>query len=389
MKKYWFIAFVLISFNVSGQSFFQKDLQTQLIMVEDGGTIELPEGTFSIDATLSLEGKKNVTIRGKGIDRSILSFKNQKTGAEGLRISNGEHIILENFSVEDAKGDCIKAMNVQDIQFKQIRTAWTGKLSEKNGSYGLYPVLCEKVLIEGCVARGASDAGIYVGQSKDIIVRRSKAFENVAGIEIENSIQAEVYENEAYHNTGGILVFDLPDLKLKKGGYCKVYNNIVRDNNTPNFAPKGNIVGKVPLGTGVLLLAANNVVVEKNAIENNRTIQTGIISYYITENPINDPAYYPYPTAITIKDNRYDKPRKRATMKGRIGKLYRFKLKFGKDVPDIVYDGILDEKILVNGAYPSDKQICIMNNSNARFANIDAANGFKQISKDLRNYSCK
>ena len=31
-------------------------------------------------------------------------------------------------------------------------------------------------------------------------------------------------------------------------------------------------------------------------------------------------------------------------MKGRIGKLYRFKLKFGKNVPDIVYDGILDEK---------------------------------------------
>lgn len=38
----------------------------------------------------------------------------------------------------------------------------------------------------------------------------------MAGIEIENSLNAEVYENEATENTGGILVFDLPDLILKK-----------------------------------------------------------------------------------------------------------------------------------------------------------------------------
>lgn len=389
MKKYLLFFAVLFTANIQAQSSFQKELQTKLILAEDGDVIELPEGIFSIDATLSLEGKKKITIKGKGMHKSILSFKNQKTGAEGLRISNAGNIVLQDFSVEDAKGDCIKAMDVVDIQFKNIRTAWTGKLSEKNGSYGLYPVLCENVLIEGCEARGASDAGIYVGQSKDIIVRKSKAYENVAGIEIENSINAEVYENEAYHNTGGILVFDLPDLKLKKGGYCKVYQNIVRDNNTPNFAPKGNIVGKVPLGTGVLLLAANNVVVERNKISNNRTIQTGIISYYITENPIKDSLYYPYPTAITIKDNEYNKPKRRATMKGRIGKLYRFKLKFGRNVPDIVYDGILDDQLLLNGKYPADKSICIVNNGHATFANLDAANNFRNIQKDLTLYTCK
>lgn len=389
MRKYLLFISILFGLGATAQVSFQKDLQTQLILVEDGGVIELPEGTYTINRTLSLEGKKNVTIKGKGMGATILSFKDQLSGAEGIRISNATNITLVDFSVEDAKGDCIKAMDVVGIQFTRIRTAWTGKLSSKNGSYGLYPVLCEKVLIEDCVARGASDAGIYVGQSKDIIVRRCKAYENVAGIEIENSINADVYENEAYHNTGGILVFDLPDLKLKKGGFCRVYNNIIRDNNTPNFAPKGNIVGKVPLGTGVLLLAANHVLVANNKITNNRTIQTGIISYFITENPIHDSLYYPYPTSITIRDNEYEKANRRATMKGRIGKLYRFKLKFGRNVPDIVYDGILDEKILVNGKYPSDKQICISNNRHARFANIDAGNNFKHIDKNLISYSCK
>lgn len=72
--------------------------------------------------------------------------------------------------------------------------------------------MCTNVLIEGCTAIGASDAGIYVGQSKNIIVRNSRAYHNVAGIEIENSLMADVYDNESTENTGGVLVFDLPDL---------------------------------------------------------------------------------------------------------------------------------------------------------------------------------
>jgi parallel beta-helix repeat protein len=390
MKKIAILFSALISMNAFAQQDVQKAIQTQLIMVEDGETITLEEGVFTMNTTLSMEGKKNVTIRGKGIGKTVLSFKGQSSGAEGLRISNAENITLEDFSIQDAKGDCIKAMDVNGITFRRIKAEWTGKLSPKNGSYALYPVLCEKVLIEESVARGASDAGIYVGQSKEIIVRNCKAYENVAGIEIENSLNAEVYNNEAYKNTGGILVFDLPDLKLKRGGNCKVYNNYVHDNNTKNFAPKGNIVGKVPLGTGMLLLAANNVEIYNNKVINNRTVPTGIISYYMTENPINDSSYYPYPTAINIHDNEYSKEKKRATGKGRLGKLYRYKLRFGKNVPDIVYDGILDEKLLqADGKYPADKRICLSNNKGATYANIDAANGFKNVNRDMNEVKCK
>lgn len=390
MRKLFLAIAGLLAFTcVSAQKDFQKKLQTQLIMVDDGGTIDLEEGKFTIDGTLSMEGKKHVTIRGKGIGKTILSYKGQQSGAEGIRITNAEDITLEDLSIEDAKGDCIKTMDVKGITFRRVWAGWTGKMSEKNGSYALYPVMCEKVLIEECTARGASDAGIYVGQSRNITVRNCKAYENVAGIEIENSWDAEIYNNEAYNNTGGILVFDLPDLKLKKGGNCKVYNNVVRDNNAVNFAPKGNIVGKVPQGTGILLLASTNVDVYGNKVINNRTVPTGVISYFITENQINDSSYYPYPTAIRIYDNEYSKERRRATMKGRMGKLYRFKLKFGKDVPDIVYDGILDEKLAVNNKYPADKAICVKNNKGATWANLDASNDFKNISRDITVVVCQ
>ena len=263
---------------------------------------QITEGGFSLSKSLSLDGKKNIIIRGKGMDKTILSFKNQKSGAEGLRVTNCENITLEDLTVQDSKGDLIKTMHVKGITFRRVKTEWTGKVSSKNGGYGIYPVLCADVMIDGCVARGASDAGIYVGQSRKIVVKNCLATENVAGIEIENSLDADVFDNTATHNTGGILVFDLPDLVQKKGGNVRVFNNKIIENNHSNFAPKGNIVAKVPKGTGILILATNNVDIYNNQIINNKTTGVAVISYFMTENPIKDSLYYPYPTWVSIHD---------------------------------------------------------------------------------------
>jgi parallel beta-helix repeat protein len=360
-----------------------------LISVENGSSIDLEEGLFLLTNTLSLDNKKNIVISGKGIDKTILSFKNQTDGAEGLRVSNGENIIIENITLQDSKGDLIKTMNVKGITFRNIKVEWTGPPTSKNGGYGIYPVQCEQVVIDNCIAIGASDAGIYVGQSKNIEVKNSKAYHNVAGIEIENSINATVHDCEAYENTGGILVFDLPDLILKKGGNCKVFNNNIHDNNFPNFAPKGNIVATVPDGTGILLLACNNVEVFDNKIINNQSVGTGIISYFMSEKPINDKNYYPYPTTISIHNNVYERASTKATKRGRMGLMFRFKLKFGKNVPHIIYDGIVDAQLLDSQGYVSaEKRICIKDNSNQSFVNIDAANNFKAVSRDVSKHDC-
>jgi len=245
------------------QTTTEKEIQTQLIMVEDGGTVTLPAGKFKISGSLSMEGKKNVTIKGAGMEKTILSFKKQVTGAEGLKISNSEKIILEGFTIADSKGDAIKVQETKGITFQNVKAVWNGKAKETNGAYGLYPVQCENVLIDGCEAVGASDAGIYVGQSHQIVVRNSRAFKNVAGIEIENSTMADVYNNVAEGNTGGILVFDLPGLIKKKGGNVRVFENVVRNNNYKNFAVKGTAVADVPPGTGVMVMATSDVEVSK------------------------------------------------------------------------------------------------------------------------------
>lgn len=369
------------------QKDFQKKYQSQMILAEQGSVIELPEGTYTLTNTLSLEGKKKITIRGKGMDKTILSFKGQTDGAEGIRVSNGTDILLEGFTVQDAKGDAIKTMHVTGITFRNVKAEWTGTPGPENGGYGLYPVQCRQVMIDKCSAIGASDAGIYVGQSEDIVVKHSTAFHNVAGIEIENSLRADVFENEAYENAGGLLVFDLPDLVLKKGGQVKVHHNKIHDNNYVNFAPKGNIVATVPSGTGLLILASKEVEIYENEILNNQSVGTGIISYFTTGKSIKDKDYDPFPSAISIHDNVYE--RKAGLPVGTDPLSQLLGSKYGEQVPHILYDGIKNPSLLdANGNWVAGQCIAIVNNKNQSIVNLDAANQFKGLAIVTAGFNC-
>ena len=378
------ITLFFISTLFSGN--IEKTLQTQFILAEPGDTITIPEGVHQIRGTLSIEGKENLVIRGFDMDKSILSFSGQTDGAQGLSITNSKNIVLEKFTVQDSKGDAIKAQYVDGIVFRSVKTEWTGGPKETNGAYGLYPVQCTNVLIEFSVAIGASDAGIYVGQSNDIVVRHSTAYHNVAGIEIENSFDAIVYANHTYENTGGILVFDLPDLVQKKGGNIRVYHNIVRNNNLDNFAPPGNIVGKVLPGTGVMVLAANDVHIYENTIQNNKSIGTGIVSYFITEEAFTDSLYNPYTSDIHIYNNIYNREAGLPTLDYDIGQLMA--IKYGRNTPDIIYDGMQDPDVV--------ESLCIQNNFRAEFTNLDIEHNFEKwyspflsnFSEDMSNQTC-
>ncbi len=369
------------------QKDFQKKYQSLFILAEDGDVVELPEGVFELTNTLSLEGKKKVTIRGKGMNKTILSFKNQTDGAEGIRVSDGSDIVLEAFTVQDAKGDAIKTMHVKGITFRNVKTEWTGTPGPENGGYGLYPVQCQGVLIDQCEAIGASDAGIYVGQSKDIVVKKSKAYHNVAGIEIENSLNAEVFENEASENTGGILVFDLPDLVQKKGGQVKVYNNNIHDNNYINFAPQGNIVASVPSGTGIMILATKGIEIYQNKIINNQSAGTLIISYTTTGKKIKDKLYDPFPSAISIHDNVYERKIGLPVGKDPLGMILG--RKFGENVPHLIFDGIKNPALLDStGKWIAGQCISIVNNKDQSIVTLDVQNNFKNIERADNSFKC-
>lgn len=278
----------------------EQALQTAFIEAAPGDTIRLARGRFNLTAGLSLDADR-VIVRGAGQDRSVLSFANQRRGAEGLLVTaNG--VVLRDFAVEDARGDAIKVRDCTGITFRGVRAEWTRGPHPDNGAYGLYPVNCTNVLIRDSIARGASDAGIYVGQSRNIIVRDNLAEYNVAGIEIENSFNADVFANTATHNAGGVLVFDLPGLPQQGGHAIRVFRNTIVDNDTPNFAQAGNIVATVPTGTGVLIMASRDVHVFENQIAGHGTANV-IVTAYRAE--FQDSNYNPLPRNVMIRDNRF------------------------------------------------------------------------------------
>ncbi|HMQ48084.1 MAG TPA: parallel beta-helix domain-containing protein [Saprospiraceae bacterium] len=359
-----------------------NQLQTQLIEAQAGDVIEIPEGHFHFDRPLSLDGIAHVTIKGAGMDKSVLSFKDQKAGAEGLRIT-ADSVTVSDLTILDTKGDAIKLQDCKGITLRNIKTSWSGGAKASNGGYGLYPVSSTDVLVEGCEASFASDAGIYVGQCTNVIVRNCYAHENVAGIEIENCTHAEVYNNRAEGNTGGVLVFDLPDLPAGNGRDCKVYNNKILENNHKNFAPEGNIVGIVPPGTGVILLAAKEVEIYDNEIIGHKTMGIAIASYQITENAWESTTYDPFTHSVSIRNNKLERKKALPDVSRDFGKLIN--LLFPGKPQDIIYDGILNDTL--SGANPM--KICIAQpGEDLRFANVDAANEFKNVDKNVEPYAC-
>jgi len=305
-------------------------LQERLIAAKPGETIEIGAGTFEFTDGLSLD-VDGVKIVGAGQGETILSFKGQTGAGEGLLITSN-NVSISGLTVQDTKGDGIKSKGSDGITFANLTVEWTGGPKAENGAYGVYPVESKNVLIDGVTVRGASDAGIYVGQSDNIIVRNSTAEYNVAGIEIENSTRADVHDNLAQHNAGGILVLDLPDLPVKGGHSTRVFNNRVINNDTQNFAPPGNIVANVPTGTGVMLMANRNVHVFGNTLEGNGTAHVMVIGYSY---PFTDEAYNPLPRDIVIRDNTYGEGGNAPA-----GRLAPLAAAMGGTLPDVVWDGV-------------------------------------------------
>ena len=373
MKKitfFWSLV-LLTSLTLSAKEIFiepsdnsQEEVQTALIELSSGDILTLSPGTFVFEDGLSLDVDE-VIVRGSGINETILDFKNQMSGAQGLLVTS-DRVTLKDFAVTDAKGDAIKVIGAEGINMINLKTEWTGGPKTTNGAYGLYPIESTDVLIDGCVAIGASDAGIYVGQSKNIIVRNSVAQYNVAGIEIENSYYADVYDNLASHNTGGILVFDLPDLPQQGGRHVRVFRNQVIDNDTDNFAPEGNIVGEVPRGTGIIIQANSDVEVFDNDISGNGTVNVSIVTY---SNETQDENYYPHPRSIQIHGNRFGEGGFDPDIEtGELAAIL-FELS-GGNMPDIFWDGVLPTSQIIFGQ-PDEERLILSNNGDATFLTIN------------------
>jgi len=343
---------------------YQDRLIEALIDAQPGDVITIPAGVFVIDQPLALT-VDNVTIRGAGMDRTVLNFRGMTSGAQGLLVT-ADNFTIEDIGLEDAPGDLLKINEAENVIIRRVRAEWTNGPSSENGAYGLYPVQVRNLLVEDCVAIGASDAGVYVGQSQNVVVRRNRAERNVAGIEIENTVDADVYENEATDNTGGVLVFNMPQLS-QRGERTRVYHNRVYANNRDNFGHAGTPVASVPAGTGVIINSNDAVEIFDNDISDHKTANIIVSSLFSAgyQDAARAENFDPYPEGVFIAGNRFsgggeapdllELQALRVAMFGLDGRL-----------PDILWDGYF------NPAFQGPR-LCV-DNGEALVLNLDGQN---------------
>lgn len=322
----------------------ELDTLTAFFAARNGDTIEFGEGTFDLSTTLVMSHKSNITIKGQGLDKTVLYFENSGT-PEGLSLSHMDGIFIEDLTVLDTPGFMIKISDSDHVTLRNVRAMWSSgdgnmdaedpatldtqcvhalsavdaygtytdsngiprryTVDSSNGGYAIYPVLSNNILLDNVISLGASDAGIYVGQSNNVIVRNSEALFNVAGYEIENTDNADLYDNVAHCNTGGFLVFDLPGIN-QYGERTRMFDNYTGYNNQANFAP-GGIVSIVPQGVGVLQLGYDEVEFFNNQVEYNRTVGYVTVSHELVEGKAEHPDKRMdlYPEGVYIHSNSF------------------------------------------------------------------------------------
>ncbi|GAA5134142.1 parallel beta-helix domain-containing protein [Thalassotalea piscium] len=281
--------------TVVGQVHVVNDGETimdAVIAAKPGDTIQVMPGTYH--ETVYVD-KDDIRIIGV-----IKEGKRPTLDGEGILndafLYSGNNFVIENFVITKYKGNGIMGQAGNNFEIRN-------NIIVDTGVYGIFPQLGKNGIVEFNIISGIEDAAIYVGMSDNIHVSHNEVFASVAGIEIENSRHAIVENNNVYNNTGGILAFITPGLPIKTTFDVIIRNNFILNNNHKNFGAPGSTVGGIPAGTGILIMAADDVVVENNIISGNKTAGILITDHGNAPNVTIDPESDPSPDGVKLLNN--------------------------------------------------------------------------------------
>jgi parallel beta-helix repeat protein len=270
-----------------------NSIQEAVGNAQPGDLIRIYPGTYH--ETVYID-KDNISLQGVIENNEWPVLDGEKKMNDAILYS-GNGILIENLKITNYKGNGIMGQAGNNYV---IRNNWI----VDTGVYGIFPQFGKNGVVERNILTGIEDAAIYIGMCDNIDVRFNEVYGNVAGIEIENSRHALVEYNYTHDNTGGILAFLTPGLPIKTCFDVIIRNNYIYDNNTTNFGAPGSIVSHIPKGTGMLIMAADDVTIENNIIMGNDNAGITITDYaYAGIELSTDPESEPNSDRITLLDN--------------------------------------------------------------------------------------
>lgn len=269
-----------------------ESIQAAVAKAASGDVIKVFPGTYH--ETVYID-KDDIVLSGVIVDDAWPVMEGEKKLNDAVLYS-GNSITVENLQIQHYKGNAIMGQAGNNFLIRNNNIVDTGV-------YGIFPEFGTNGLITHNVLSGIEDAAIYVGMCDNIHVAHNEVFNNVAGIEIENSRHSIVENNYAHDNTGGILVFITPGLPIKTTYDTIVRNNFIVNNNTPNFGIPGSTVAGIPAGTGILNMAGDQTTIEGNIITGNQVIGILITDHMNAPNVTLDPDADPNSDEIAILDN--------------------------------------------------------------------------------------
>ncbi len=278
-----------------------ETIQAAVDRAGNGDTIQVPYGIYKESVVIDYSDIKIIGIPNEKGEWPILEGEGFR--ADGL-IASGNNFEMANFQVKNYTSNGVLVEGAKGVYLHDLYI-------ENTGVYGAYPVRSTDVVMERIEATKMNDAGIYAGKSENVVIRDCKVYGNVIGIELENTVNGEVYNNHAYENTVGLFIDLLPQLPSKVSLNTKVHDNISENNNGDNFAKNGSAQALIPPGTGMLILAADSVEVYNNTFSGNKSV--GLAVFNLTIGFSSDEIDVdPNPDDLFTHDNSYDNNGKNA-----------------------------------------------------------------------------
>jgi len=269
-----------------------ESIQAAVKNAPAGTVIRLMPGTYHETVYIDKDDIRIIGVIEEG-KRPVLDGEKRLNDAI---LYSGNNFVVENLEIRNYKGNGVMGQAGNNFEIRNNVIA-------ESGVYGIFPQLGQNGIVEHNVVSGIADAAIYIGMSDNVHVANNYVFDSVAGIEVENCRHVIVEHNFVTNNSGGLLAFVTPGLPIKTTQDVIFRHNYVIGNNHVNFGAPGSTVAGIPAGTGILVMAADDVVIEGNIVSDNKVAGVIITDHAHAANITIDPESDPNSDRVKILDN--------------------------------------------------------------------------------------